>query len=127
MIPTGKKYSADEKILLALYFEWLKDLPEFARVNPLNLQMEDEKFLWGLMKLKQLDLIDGISWQPKSAAVPEDVSTLSRDGLHLTGKGAERAAEISETGKRRAEEIIRIVSGIFRDLGIAAFSGLILK
>lgn len=123
----AKDYRSDEKILLALYSEWLSDYPDNKKVNEVNLQLAPEVFLWGLMKLAKTGKISGVSWQPEYASMPGHVTSVSREYISLTEKGVEAAQELAETGKRRAEEAVKIVAGIFRDLGIAAFSGLLMK
>lgn len=123
----GKKYSTDETILLALYSEWLSDHPNNKRVNDVNLQMEPDVYLWGLMKLQKTGKISGVNWKPEYAATPDQVSWLTKDYLSLTDKGVECAQELAEVGKRRTEEALKIIAGIFRDIGIAAFSGMIMQ
>lgn len=122
----SKKYNAEEKILMALYAEYLSDDPNYIRVNEVTLCMKPETFLWGLMKLQRSGKVTGVSWIPDYAEVPAQVSVVTRDWMALTEKGAEQAREITETGKKRAEEALKVIAEIFRDLGIAAFSGLII-
>ena len=119
------KYSADEQVLMALYAEWLSDEPDFRRVNAINLQMDPDKYLWALMKLKKSGYIEGIDWKPEYATVPEQVAVLDTAYMSISAKGVERAAEIVGAGKKRAYEVLSVIGGIFRDLGIAAFSGMI--
>lgn len=120
-------FKSDETILLALYAEWISDTPDFRRVNQVNLQMEPEVFLWGLMRLKKVGYIDGVSWQPETANQADKVVVLCRDNISITKEGIERAEELAEIGKKRRAEALKVICGIFRDLGIAAFSGLVLK
>lgn len=122
-----EKYSPDEKILLAMYAEWLKDIPDMDRVNQNTMEMDPLCFLWGLIKLKTMGYIDGVSWQPPEANDPRKVVVLSRDFLMLTKDGVEKAQEIAGTAKEKRSVAFQRVYEIFRDIGVETFSSLIGK
>lgn len=76
-----------QKVLLAVYTEYQKDLPEFGRINPESLGLSPEIFYCALKKLRDEELIDDVHliWG-EDAVIPLgavlDVVKLTRLGIN---------------------------------------------
>ena len=80
------KYDKMDIVLLALYSEWIKDIPQFWHVNHESLNMEKGKI------------------------------EVKRNNAILTGKGVERAVDILQVDDRSRRESLETLFGTFEKL-----------
>ena len=107
----SKKYDKMDIVLLALYSEWMKDIPQFWHVNHESLNMEKDVFYWCLAKLNTMGFISGIDWNMEKGKIE-----VKRNNAILTGKGVERAVDILQVDDRSRRESLETLFGTFEKL-----------